>query len=92
MLLKNTATEEELHLNVDGAFLAVGTEPENEPFANVTKLDAAGYLCADEHCLTGTPGVFVAGDCRTKQYRQVATAVSDGAAAALSACAFLKDQ
>ena len=92
LLLKNTATEEELHLNVDGAFLAVGTEPENEPFANVTKLDAAGYICADERCLTGTPGVFVAGDCRTKQYRQVATAVSDGAAAALSACAFLKDQ
>lgn len=92
LLLKNTATEEELHLSIDGVFLAVGTEPENEPFANVAALDAAGYIRADERCLTGTAGVFVAGDCRTKQYRQVATAVADGAAAALSACAFLKNR
>lgn len=92
LLLKNTATDEELHLSIDGVFLAVGTEPENEPFANVAALDAAGYIRADERCLTGTAGVFVAGDCRTKQYRQVATAVADGAAAALSACAFLKNQ
>lgn len=92
LLLKNTATDEELHLSIDGVFLAVGTEPENEPFANVAALDAAGYIRADERCLTGTAGVFVAGDCRTKQYRQVATAVADGAAAALSACAFLKNR
>lgn len=92
LLLKNTATDEELHLSIDGVFLAVGTEPENKPFANVAALDAAGYIRADERCLTGTAGVFVAGDCRTKQYRQVATAVADGAAAALSACAFLKNR
>ena len=92
LLLKNTATEEELHLNIDGVFLAVGTEPENESFSNVAALDAAGYIRADERCLTGTAGIFVAGDCRTKQYRQVATAVADGATAALSACAFLKNQ
>ena len=89
LLLKNTATGEETHLPVDGAFLAIGTEPENQAFAAVAGLDAAGYIAADERCHTGTPGVYVAGDCRTKQYRQVATAIADGATAALSACAYL---
>lgn len=89
LVLKNTLTGEEFRLPVDGAFLAIGTEPENRPFASVAGLDAAGYIAADERCRTGTPGIYVAGDCRTKQYRQVATAISDGAAAALSACACL---
>ena len=87
--LKNTASGEETRLSVDGAFLAIGTEPENLPFAPVAVLDPAGYIVSDERCLTETPGIYAAGDCRTKQYRQVATAVADGAAAALSACRFL---
>ena len=87
--LLNTETQQTSVLPVDGVFLAVGTEPENAPFAEVAALDAAGYIQADERCLTGTDGVFAAGDCRTKQYRQVATAVADGAAAALSACRYL---
>ena len=87
--LKNTASGEETRLPVDGAFLAIGTEPENLPFAPVAVLDPAGYIVSDERCLTETPGIYAAGDCRTKHYRQVATAVADGAAAALSACRFL---
>ena len=87
--LHNDATGEETDLYVDGAFLAIGTEPENKPYEAVSKLNDLGYIISDESCQTGTPGIFVAGDCRTKAYRQVATAVSDGATAALSACRYL---
>ena len=87
--LKNTETGALRELAVDGAFLAIGTEPENAPFARVAACDERGYVISDERGATGTPGVFVAGDCRTKQYRQVATAIADGAAAALNACRWL---
>lgn len=87
--LHNDATGEESDLFVDGAFLAIGTEPENKPYEAVSKLNNWGYIVSDESCQTGTPGIFVAGDCRTKAYRQVATAVSDGATAALTACRYL---
>ena len=76
-------------LAVDGAFLAIGTEPENQAFAALAPLNEAGYIKADESCVTPTAGIFAAGDCRTKAYRQVATAVADGAAAALNACRWL---
>ena len=85
----NTETDETSRLEVDGIFLAIGTAPENEAFRKVSKLDEWGYIEADERCLTGTSGIFVAGDCRTKAYRQIATAVADGAAAALNACRYL---
>ena len=87
--LRNTETGEWSRLEVDGIFLAIGTVPENEPFAQVTKLNEQGYILSDESATTGTAGVFVAGDCRTKTYRQVATAISDGATAALNACRYL---
>lgn len=87
--LHNEETGEESDLYVDGAFLAIGTEPENKPYAAISDIDERGYIKADEQCTTGTDGIFVAGDCRTKAYRQVATAVADGAAAALNACRYL---
>lgn len=87
--LMNTETNEETRLAVDGIFLAIGTAPENGAYQKVSRLDEWGYIEADERCLTGTPGIFVAGDCRTKAYRQIATAVADGAAAALNACRYL---
>lgn len=87
--LLNTETNEASRLVVDGAFLAIGTAPDNGAFADVAELDGAGYIVAGESGETKTPGVFVAGDCRTKAYRQVATAISDGAAAALNACRYL---
>ena len=87
--LRNTERGEECLLTVDGAFLAIGTEPENLPFAALAPLNEAGYIKADESCRTATEGVFAAGDCRTKAWRQVATAVADGAAAALNACKYL---
>ena len=87
--LRNTETGELSELKVDGLFLAIGTEPENAPFARVAQIDERGYIVSDESGQTRTPGVFVAGDCRTKTYRQVATAIADGAAAALNACRWL---
>ena len=74
---------------MDGAFLAVGLVPENEAFAHLAKLDDRGYFAATEDCLTATEGVFVAGDCRAKQIRQVTTAAADGAVAAMAACRYL---
>ena len=80
--LLQTESGTESRLAVDGAFLAIGTEPENAPFSAVAALNEQGYIAADESCRTETAGIFAAGDCRTKAYRQVATAISDGAAAA----------
>ena len=73
----------------DGVFLAVGLIPDNGNFANVAKLDERGYFAADEYGLTMTKNIFVAGDCRSKSLRQVATACSDGANAAIQACRLL---
>lgn len=76
-------------VSLDGLFLAVGLLPQNEPFASLVPLNPQGYIAAAEDCLTGTPGVFAAGDCRTKRIRQVTTAAADGAVAALAACEYL---
>ena len=87
--IRNTETGVESELAVDGAFLAIGTEPENIAYAALAPLDAQGYIKAAEDCRTPTDGIFAAGDCRTKAYRQVATAVADGANAALNCCRWL---
>ena len=87
--IKNTKTDETTHFQLDGMFIAIGQAPENDAFKNVTALDDYGYIIADESCLTDTEGVFVAGDCRTKRIRQVTTASSDGAIAALAACRYI---
>ena len=87
--VQNTDTGAEAELEVDGLFLAIGTEPENQPYESVAELNHQGYIVADESCRTGKDGIFVAGDCRTKTYRQVATAIADGATAALNACRYL---
>ncbi|MBQ6426221.1 MAG: FAD-dependent oxidoreductase [Clostridia bacterium] len=76
-------------VSCDGVFLAVGLIPNNGPFANLALLNRWGYFEADETGATRTEGVFVAGDCRSKTLRQVATACSDGANAAINACNYL---
>lgn len=76
-------------LSIDGMFVAIGLIPQNEPFSNVVPLNSYGYADADESCLTATPGIFVAGDCRSKKIRQVTTAAADGAIAALAACDYI---
>lgn len=87
--LHNTETGEKKQLKVDGAFLAVGLVPENQAFAHLGKLNDWGYFASGEDCCTETPGVYVAGDCRSKTIRQVVTAASDGAIAAMAACRYL---
>ena len=88
--LHNDATNEDSAIKVDGAFLAVGLMPENEPFAGLESLNEWGYFDTDESCCTKTPGIFVAGDCRSKRIRQVVTASADGAIAAMAACRYLE--
>lgn len=89
--IKNTETEEESEVIVDSIFVAIGQQPENEPFKDVVKLNDYGYIISDESCIpeVNCKGIFTAGDCRTKKIRQIATAISDGATAALAACNFV---
>ena len=82
--IKNTAGETG-EIALDGLFVAIGLEPKNKAFEDVITLDALGYADSDESTTTRTPGIFVAGDCRKKRIRQVTTACSDGAVAALAA-------
>ncbi len=77
---------------IPAVFIAIGQVPDNKAFTSVVDLDDMGYIIADETCKTKTEGVFVAGDCRTKAIRQVATAVGDGAIAATNACLYLEAQ
>lgn len=76
-------------LSPDGVFVAIGLAPENTAFENLAELNQWGYVVSDENCLTKTEGVFVAGDCRTKAVRQIATATADGAVAALKAVEYI---
>ena len=73
----------------DGLFIAIGLIPGNENFRNVASLNDQGYFDSTESCKTATPGIFVAGDCREKEIRQLTTAVGDGSVAALAACRYL---
>ncbi len=82
-------TGETRTLDVAGLFVAVGQVPENQNFAGLIDLDAGGYAVAGEDCLTKAPGVFVAGDNRTKEVRQLITAAADGAVAATAAIKYL---
>ena len=84
--IEHRATGERQTIECEGLFVAIGLIPENEPFAALVALNEYGYFDSDERCLTRTPGIFVAGDCRAKGVRQLTTAVADGATAALAAC------
>ncbi len=75
---------------IPAVFIAIGQVPDNKAYTNVVDLDKDGYIIADETCKTKTEGLFVAGDCRTKAVRQVATAVADGAVAATNASIYLE--
>ena len=89
IIIKNTATGDKTRLDLDGMFVAIGQVPENEAYKELVTLSDRGYIVSDENCLTDTEGLFVAGDCRTKNIRQIATACGDGATAALAACRYL---
>jgi len=87
--LKDTQTGEKRTLEVEGLFVAVGVTPKAEFLADILDRDAEGYLIGTEECHSSMPGVFVAGDVRKKMLKQIATAVGDGAIAAISVEKFL---
>lgn len=91
IVIENTKTKVETNLLLDGVFVAIGQQPENEDFRNVVTLNDYGYIKSDETCIpvNAPKGIYTAGDCRTKTVRQVATAISDGAVAAIAACKFI---
>ena len=88
--LRQTKIGEERRLDVDGVFIAVGIAPESELYAGQLELDEQGYIRADESGQTSVPGVFAAGDVRTKALRQILTAASDGANCVASAERYLQ--
>lgn len=87
--IEKKSSGEVLQIACDGLFVAIGLIPQNEDFANVAALNSYGYFDSAEDCTTVTPGIFTAGDARSKQIRQVTTACSDGAVAALAACRYI---
>ena len=72
-------TDERKALQVDGVFVAIGTMPVTNLLSDWIEVDDNGYIVAGEDCKTNVPGIYAAGDVRTKQLRQVVTAVADGA-------------
>ena len=91
MLLEDLQTGAKKRLPLDGLFVAIGRKPETDLFRGQLEMDDGGYLLADETTKTSVPGVFAAGDVRTKPVRQIVTAVADGAVSALAAESYLAD-
>lgn len=84
LVVKNVVSGEKKELEMDGVFIAVGIHPNTELIKDTVACDGKGYIVADEDGVTDVPGIFTAGDVRTKQLRQIITAVSDGANAVTS--------
>ncbi len=91
IVVNDEKTGNTTRLDIDGMFVAIGLIPQNEIVSKLVKLNDYGYVDADESCVTDAKGIFVAGDCRSKRIRQVATAISDGAIAALAACDYIEN-
>ena len=90
LLLQNVQSEEEQKLKVDGIFVAIGTLPSTTLAKDLVELDEQGYVVAGENGETSLSGFFVAGDIRTKQLRQIVTAVADGANAVTTAWNYIE--
>lgn len=89
IVIANQSDGSKSEITLDGMFVAIGLIPQNDIFSDLITLDERGYADSNEACLTATEGVFVAGDCRKKEVRQLTTAMADGATAALAACKFI---
>lgn len=90
--IEDRITSEKQIVSCDGLFVAIGLIPENDIYKDLADLNGWGYFDSKEDCKTKTEGLFVAGDCRSKQVRQVTTANSDGATAALAACRYIDEK
>ena len=89
--LESIDLNDNTNLKIDGLFVAIGRNPENQNFASIIDLDEKGYVIANEDCHTNVPGIFVAGDSRVKDLRQLVTATSDGAIAATEAIKYINN-
>ena len=89
VVIKNTETDEEKTISCDGCFVAIGLIPATDFIKDNISLNDYGYVDANESCKTNIAGVFVAGDCRSKEIRQITTATADGATAALAAIKYI---
>ncbi len=89
LVAKNVADGSETKMDFEGVFIAIGLAPDTQIAEGLAERDKWGYIVSDERCLTATNGLFVAGDCRQKGVRQIATAIADGATAALAAIHYL---
>ncbi len=88
--LGNVKTGQLSTLQVAGVFIAVGLKPNSQCFANIVELNETGQIVTNEFMATSVPGIFAAGDIRSNSVRQIATAVGDGATAAMSAFRYLR--
>lgn len=91
LAVHNVKTGETKELKIDGVFIAVGTHPVTEYLKGVLDMDEKGYIVADETCATSVPGIYAAGDVRTKALRQIVTAAADGACAVTSASEYINN-
>ena len=87
---RNKENGDNIELDISGLFVAVGSMPDTDFVKDFIELDESGYVVADESCKTNLDGIYVAGDCRTKDVRQLTTAVADGTVAALAACNYIQ--
>ncbi|MCL2052960.1 MAG: thioredoxin-disulfide reductase [Oscillospiraceae bacterium] len=91
LIIENKIDFQITEIPIDGLFIAIGFEPDNLLFAPEVNLDEKGYIIAGEDCKTNLPGVFVAGDTRTKAVRQIVTAANDGSISALAASEYINN-
>lgn len=91
LILKDSTSGSVTELKVDGLFVAIGSRPNNGFLRNLVELDEQGHIVVDGKMETSVPGIFAAGDIRVTSLRQVATAVGDGAMAAISAERFITE-
>ena len=90
LILSENGTGKKKELSVQGVFIAVGIQPETKAFEGIVNMEQ-GYIKAEEEGITSAPGIFAAGDARTKKLRQIVTAAADGANAVTSAEQYLSD-
>lgn len=91
-ILEGIELDNGLNIALNGLFIAVGQEPKNEIFSNIINIDEKGYIISEDGVHTNIDGIYVAGDARVKELRQVVTAVSDGAIAATTAILEMKNK
>lgn len=89
IIVKENDTDKETMLNIDGLFIAIGHIPVSSMCKSIINTDDEGYIISNEDCTTNIEGIFVAGDIRVKEIRQLTTACSDGTIAVLNACKYL---